>query len=189
MSIPSSDNAKMNAQGRAQLQMEALHRLTKRRMTEGNAGGFFDRQDGGDRKEWDSDDEEFDEFGRRKRRKAGAGVKKKERPPAEKPPEASSAPSAPPGANMLSYDISQDDSERVEGYVRWYEKSKHFGFLRTAGIDVDIYFKDQDRTLGVVEGMKVTFLLKTMPDGKLQARKIIPGRLSSLLNTGAAVTS
>eukprot|EP00930_Biecheleria_cincta_P095675 TRINITY_DN87618_c0_g1_i1.p2 TRINITY_DN87618_c0_g1~~TRINITY_DN87618_c0_g1_i1.p2 ORF type:complete len:204 (-),score=40.94 TRINITY_DN87618_c0_g1_i1:21-632(-) len=191
MSIPSVFNAVLNAQGRASMQMEATHRLVKRRMTEGSHGGFFDRQDTNDRKQWDSDDEEFDEFGRRKKRRAGASTaaKKKDREPSdpatacEASSETGNTPSSASSAKQpaaMMHNPLEDEGERVEGYIRWFEKSKHFGFLRTPGIDYDIYFKDQDRTLGAVEGMKVTFVLKQMPDGKLQARRIIPGRLSSL---------
>eukprot|EP01053_Blabericola_migrator_P008373 Blabericola_migrator_1__8372@NODE_435_length_8501_cov_292_016244_g341_i0_p4_GENE_NODE_435_length_8501_cov_292_016244_g341_i0NODE_435_length_8501_cov_292_016244_g341_i0_p4_ORF_typecomplete_len312_score32_37zfRanBP/PF00641_18/2_8e12zfRanBP/PF00641_18/1_6e09DUF35_N/PF12172_8/0_1DUF35_N/PF12172_8/0_63DUF35_N/PF12172_8/6_8e02DZR/PF12773_7/0_25DZR/PF12773_7/0_032Cytochrom_c3_2/PF14537_6/3_3Cytochrom_c3_2/PF14537_6/83zincribbon_6/PF10005_9/0_92zincribbon_6/PF10005_9/66zinc_ribbon_11/PF11682_8/4zinc_rib len=38
----------------------------------GKAGGHFDLQDPADRLDYDSDDEEFDEFGRKKRRKASS---------------------------------------------------------------------------------------------------------------------
>eukprot|EP00927_Polykrikos_kofoidii_P057154 TRINITY_DN51263_c0_g1_i1.p1 TRINITY_DN51263_c0_g1~~TRINITY_DN51263_c0_g1_i1.p1 ORF type:complete len:248 (+),score=48.19 TRINITY_DN51263_c0_g1_i1:22-765(+) len=40
----------------------------KRSAEEGRAGGLYDRQDPSDRKEWDSEGEEFDDFGRRKKR-------------------------------------------------------------------------------------------------------------------------
>lgn len=35
----------------------------------GKAGGFFDRQDPGDRNQWDSDEESVDDFGRKKKKK------------------------------------------------------------------------------------------------------------------------
>lgn len=41
---------------------------TKRSQEEGRGGGLFDRQDPNDKKAWDSDGEEFDEFGRRKKK-------------------------------------------------------------------------------------------------------------------------
>lgn len=44
----------------------------KRAAEEGRGGGLFDRQDPNDKKEWDSDGEEFDEFGRRKKKRIGA---------------------------------------------------------------------------------------------------------------------
>mmetsp|Transcript_30114 Transcript_30114/g.65847 ORF Transcript_30114/g.65847 Transcript_30114/m.65847 type:complete len:193 (-) Transcript_30114:15-593(-) len=42
----------------------------QRALDEGKGGGLFDRQDPNDKKDWDSDGEEFDEFGRRKKKKA-----------------------------------------------------------------------------------------------------------------------
>ncbi|CAE8581504.1 unnamed protein product, partial [Polarella glacialis] len=39
-----------------------------RQQEEGKGGGLFDRQDPSDKKQWDSDDEDFDEFGRRKKK-------------------------------------------------------------------------------------------------------------------------
>lgn len=44
----------------------------KRAADEGRGGGLFDRQDPNDKKQWDSDGEEFDDFGRRKRKKDSA---------------------------------------------------------------------------------------------------------------------
>lgn len=54
--------------------MDLLHKAQaaknreKRSLSEGKGGGFFDRQ-AVDKKEWNSDDEELDEFGRKKRRR------------------------------------------------------------------------------------------------------------------------
>ena len=42
----------------------------QRAMDEGRGGGLFDRQDPNDRNDWDSGDEEVDEFGRRKGKRA-----------------------------------------------------------------------------------------------------------------------
>lgn len=44
----------------------------QRAQEEGRGGGLFDRQDPNDKKQWDSDGEEFDEFGRRKKRRGAA---------------------------------------------------------------------------------------------------------------------
>lgn len=56
----------------SQEQMKLLDEEKQRRSAEeGRGGGLYDRQDPSDKKQWDSDGEEFDEFGRRKRRKAG----------------------------------------------------------------------------------------------------------------------
>ena len=44
----------------------------QRAMDEGRGGGLFDRQDPNDRNDWDSGDEEVDEFGRRKKKSAAA---------------------------------------------------------------------------------------------------------------------
>jgi len=43
---------------------------SRRQTEEGRGGGLYDRQDPSDRKQWDSDGEEFDEFGRRKKHKS-----------------------------------------------------------------------------------------------------------------------
>eukprot|EP00419_Tripos_fusus_P024542 CAMPEP_0172720686 /NCGR_PEP_ID=MMETSP1074-20121228/77460_1 /TAXON_ID=2916 /ORGANISM="Ceratium fusus, Strain PA161109" /LENGTH=174 /DNA_ID=CAMNT_0013546253 /DNA_START=37 /DNA_END=562 /DNA_ORIENTATION=+ len=45
----------------------------------GKGGGYNQRSAANDRKEWNSDDEEYDEFGRRKKRKAGRTLNDKER--------------------------------------------------------------------------------------------------------------
>mmetsp|Transcript_9400 Transcript_9400/g.24336 ORF Transcript_9400/g.24336 Transcript_9400/m.24336 type:complete len:214 (+) Transcript_9400:204-845(+) len=58
---PSDDMAKM---------LEEEKKM--RSMDEGRGGGLFDRQDPNDKKDWDSDGEEFDEFGRRKKKKGAA---------------------------------------------------------------------------------------------------------------------
>jgi len=42
---------------------------SRRSAEEGRGGGLYDRQDPNDKKQWDSDGEEFDEFGRRKKKK------------------------------------------------------------------------------------------------------------------------
>mmetsp|Transcript_34906 Transcript_34906/g.104445 ORF Transcript_34906/g.104445 Transcript_34906/m.104445 type:complete len:222 (-) Transcript_34906:117-782(-) len=42
---------------------------TRRSAEEGRGGGLYDRQDPSDKKQWDSDGEEFDEFGRRKKKR------------------------------------------------------------------------------------------------------------------------
>mmetsp|Transcript_92773 Transcript_92773/g.262383 ORF Transcript_92773/g.262383 Transcript_92773/m.262383 type:complete len:217 (+) Transcript_92773:176-826(+) len=53
---------------------------SRRAQEEGRGGGLYDRQDPNDKKQWDSDGEEFDEFGRRKKKQrpgaaaAGAAV-------------------------------------------------------------------------------------------------------------------
>lgn len=44
----------------------------QRAAEEGRGGGLFDRQDPNDKVQWDSDGEEFDEFGRRKKKAASA---------------------------------------------------------------------------------------------------------------------
>eukprot|EP00747_Dinoflagellata_sp_TGD_P165348 gnl/TRDRNA2_/TRDRNA2_186496_c0_seq1.p1 gnl/TRDRNA2_/TRDRNA2_186496_c0~~gnl/TRDRNA2_/TRDRNA2_186496_c0_seq1.p1 ORF type:complete len:213 (-),score=46.48 gnl/TRDRNA2_/TRDRNA2_186496_c0_seq1:104-742(-) len=44
----------------------------EREKQEGRGGGLFDRQDPNDKKEWNSDDEEFDDFGRRKKKSKAA---------------------------------------------------------------------------------------------------------------------
>mmetsp|Transcript_49481 Transcript_49481/g.107754 ORF Transcript_49481/g.107754 Transcript_49481/m.107754 type:complete len:219 (+) Transcript_49481:187-843(+) len=44
----------------------------KRATEEGRGGGLYDRQDPNDKKQWDSDGEEFDEFGRRKKKGSGS---------------------------------------------------------------------------------------------------------------------
>ncbi|CAE7249721.1 ECI1 [Symbiodinium necroappetens] len=49
----------------------------QRAMDEGRGGGLFDRQDPNDRNDWDSGDEEVDEFGRRKKKSAAAKAKPK----------------------------------------------------------------------------------------------------------------
>mmetsp|Transcript_129282 Transcript_129282/g.258147 ORF Transcript_129282/g.258147 Transcript_129282/m.258147 type:complete len:221 (+) Transcript_129282:124-786(+) len=41
---------------------------SRRSQEEGRGGGLYDRQDPNDKKQWDSDGEEFDEFGRRKKK-------------------------------------------------------------------------------------------------------------------------
>lgn len=56
-------------------QMKLLDEEKQRRaQEEGRGGGLYDRQDPHDKKQWDSDGEEFDEFGRRKKRRT-AGAK------------------------------------------------------------------------------------------------------------------
>ncbi|CAK0867540.1 unnamed protein product, partial [Prorocentrum cordatum] len=50
-----------------QAMMEEEKRL--RAADEGRGGGLYDRQDPNDKNQWDSDGEEFDEFGRRKKRR------------------------------------------------------------------------------------------------------------------------
>eukprot|EP00811_Abedinium_folium_P036158 NODE_8893_length_1462_cov_3.996255.p1 GENE.NODE_8893_length_1462_cov_3.996255~~NODE_8893_length_1462_cov_3.996255.p1 ORF type:complete len:331 (+),score=54.10 NODE_8893_length_1462_cov_3.996255:66-1058(+) len=45
----------------------------RRHTEEGRAGGLYDRQDPHDRRAWDSDGEEFDDFGRRKKQRGGGG--------------------------------------------------------------------------------------------------------------------
>lgn len=47
---------------------------SRRSAEEGRGGGLFDRQDPNDKREWDSDGEEFDEFGRRKKKRRGAAA-------------------------------------------------------------------------------------------------------------------
>jgi len=47
---------------------------TRRSAEEGRGGGLYDRQDPNDKKQWDSDGEEFDEFGRRKKKKRAAAA-------------------------------------------------------------------------------------------------------------------
>mmetsp|Transcript_24578 Transcript_24578/g.39449 ORF Transcript_24578/g.39449 Transcript_24578/m.39449 type:complete len:249 (+) Transcript_24578:61-807(+) len=173
-----------NAQRKFELQAQAQQRLYKRRVTEGNAGGFFDRQDANDRKQWDSDEEEFDDFGRRKKRKKdGTPMIPRRR---EAKPEVDTPLTEAVGSTFSTGNATSSEEmpppaygERVEGIVRWYESQKAFGFVRTPGIDVDIYFKDPDRTLAPVEGMKVTFVLRKTPDGKPQARDIIRGGLAA----------
>lgn len=170
--------ANANSQRKSQLQQEALQRLQRRRVTEGRGGGFNDRQDASDKKEWDSDDEEFDDFGRRKKRKVGtAAVRKKK----EVEPDRSQHPGDSPSSSSAHRSSPPDpvNGQRVEGVVRWYESQKAFGFVRTPGIDKDIYFKDQDRSLAPVEGMRVTFILKITPDGKPQARNMMRGTLAA----------
>lgn len=46
---------------------------SRRAAEEGRGGGLYDRQDPNDKKQWDSDGEEFDEFGRRKKKRGAAG--------------------------------------------------------------------------------------------------------------------
>jgi len=177
------------AQRKFELQAQAVQRLSKRRATEGNAGGFFDRQDANDRKQYDSDEEEFDDFGRRKKRKKDGTPMVPRRKEATPTADTHATPIAESivsdfstGDATSSEDVSRQApvyGERVEGVVRWYESQKAFGFVRTPGIDVDIYFKDSDRTLAPVEGMKVTFVLKKTPDGKPQARDVIRGNLAA----------
>mmetsp|Transcript_33969 Transcript_33969/g.97709 ORF Transcript_33969/g.97709 Transcript_33969/m.97709 type:complete len:198 (+) Transcript_33969:54-647(+) len=52
--------------------VQGLKQREKRMSQEGKGGGLFDRQ-AVDKKEWNSDDEELDEFGRKKRRRRGPG--------------------------------------------------------------------------------------------------------------------
>lgn len=68
----------------------------------GRAGGYFERLGAADRnlthKEWDSDEEQFDEFGRKKRKKSAAPKKasktqQDKEPPSEKKPAAQTVPS------------------------------------------------------------------------------------------------
>jgi len=54
---PSSEMTKM-------MEEEKSRRSTE----EGRGGGLYDRQDPNDKKQWDSDGEEFDEFGRQKKK-------------------------------------------------------------------------------------------------------------------------
>jgi len=42
----------------------------------GRAGGLYERAEANDRQEWNSDDEQIDEFGRRKKRRTGSKVEK-----------------------------------------------------------------------------------------------------------------
>lgn len=57
---------------------EEMHRMleaekAQRAADEGRGGGLYDRQDPNDKKQWDSDGEDFDEFGRRKTKKSKGG--------------------------------------------------------------------------------------------------------------------
>lgn len=58
---PSEDMAKLIEEDKKQRAAE-----------EGRGGGLFDRQDPNDKVQWDSDGEEFDDFGRRKKKKGSA---------------------------------------------------------------------------------------------------------------------
>lgn len=86
---PSPDMARMMEEEKA-----------KRQQEEGRGGGLFDRQDPNDKKAWDSDGEEFDEFGRRKKKRrearsaasnAGAAGLADRRPDSHRQPEAAVA--------------------------------------------------------------------------------------------------
>mmetsp|Transcript_43494 Transcript_43494/g.135296 ORF Transcript_43494/g.135296 Transcript_43494/m.135296 type:complete len:218 (+) Transcript_43494:135-788(+) len=54
---------------------------SRRSAEEGRGGGLYDRQDPHDKKQWDSDGEEFDEFGRRKKKNRSAPAAAAAAPP------------------------------------------------------------------------------------------------------------
>jgi len=47
---------------------------SRRSTEEGRGGGLYDRQDPSDKKQWDSDGEDFDEFGRRKKKRSAGSA-------------------------------------------------------------------------------------------------------------------
>mmetsp|Transcript_77241 Transcript_77241/g.198856 ORF Transcript_77241/g.198856 Transcript_77241/m.198856 type:complete len:186 (+) Transcript_77241:122-679(+) len=63
----------------------------------GRGGGFFQRSDASDKKEWHSDDEEYDEFGRKKRK--GSAAKKAPAVASEPAADASAAQAEGPGGS------------------------------------------------------------------------------------------
>jgi len=77
----------------------------KRAAEEGRGGGLYDRQDPNDKKQWDSDGEEFDEFGRRKK-------KTKKTPSA--PAAASSGPAAEGKEEKVAPGLSEKQRAALE---------------------------------------------------------------------------
>mmetsp|Transcript_9710 Transcript_9710/g.20077 ORF Transcript_9710/g.20077 Transcript_9710/m.20077 type:complete len:214 (-) Transcript_9710:105-746(-) len=72
---------------------------SRRSTEEGRGGGLYDRQDPSDKKQWDSDGEEFDEFGRRKKKRSAmaAAAAPRREPSAVAPSRAAAAEDADGG--------------------------------------------------------------------------------------------
>lgn len=63
------------------------------------------------------------------------------------------------------------DGQLMQGTVKSYSGS--WGFILTPSLQRDVYFKYEQRgAMSLAKGMAVSFVLKVMPDGNLQARSL-----------------
>jgi len=65
------------------------------------------------------------------------------------------------------------NGQRLQGTVKTYNTERGFGFASSPAVSGDVYFKGQG--IPFQPGSPIEFTLKTMPDGKAQARDVAPG--------------
>merc|ERR1719379_1143077 len=65
------------------------------------------------------------------------------------------------------------EGQGLHGLVKSYNGAKGFGFIAAPDVQGDVYFKGDGGDFG--EGMPVSFYVKWTPDGKPQARGVVPG--------------
>lgn len=74
------------------------------------------------------------------------------------------------GANMTN----PLDGQGMQGFVKFYESAKGWGFIKAQKVPQDIYFKDTNG-INPYDGMVVCFVLRVMQDGKPQGHDVNPG--------------
>merc|ERR1712216_432554 len=65
-----------------------------------------------------------------------------------------------------------EEGTPMTGTIKSYQGKNGYGFIQSPSLQGDIYFKHQAG--GVEPGMQVNFLLHYAPDGKPQARDVVP---------------